>query len=148
MGGITYNLQCPVCGKKYEISYGSSMLCTNRALTIASFHNGGKPLLEYFIRSRKILKKTFDLLHKGYSLESGYGHSLYYCSHCRKIFNRFSFKLSKDNEIWEPPYVCWHCGRKITPVPQENFKNIKVTCICKNDIFLDAEGDQIPELWS
>ncbi len=148
MTGITYNIQCPHCGKKYEITYGASLLYTNRALTISSLYNRGKPFLDYLIKSRKILSKTFELLNNGYSLDSGYEHAMYYCSHCQKIYSRFSFTLSKDEKIWEPTYTCWRCKRKLEKIAKQNFKNIKISCSCKHEISLSTSDDVNPEEWS
>lgn len=153
MSGITYNLHCPHCNKRYEITYGSSLLYTNRALIISSLHNGGRPLLEYLVKNKDILNKTFELLNNGYSLDFGYGHAMYYCPHCQKIYCKFSYQLIKDepntnSSIWEPPYKCWRCHHKLSKFEEKNFKSIKVTCICKNEILLDLKFDQNPELWS
>jgi Zn finger protein HypA/HybF involved in hydrogenase expression len=148
MSGITYIIPCPQCGKNYEITYGNSMICTNRALTVSCLHTGGRPLLEYLVKSKSIKEKTFELLNDGYILNAGYQYSTYYCKKCRKIFTRFYYSLSKNENTWEPEYRCWCCKGKIARIMQENMNQITVSCKCGHIFNPDLKMCPEPEFWS
>ena len=56
MGGVTYTVSCPECGKVYEIDYGATALYNPVSLFVTSTENGGRPLLEFLVSSKKIRK--------------------------------------------------------------------------------------------
>ena len=153
MSGISYSIPCPSCGKIHEITYGSSVVCTYHTLTVSSLHHGGRPLLEYLVSSKKILKETFRHLEDGYSLDPGYGYQMYFCGKCRRLFVRFDYSLSKDREdsttdTYRPDYRCWKCKCKISCILQDEIENLNVTCNCGQDFKIHLNDDPNPEEWS
>ena len=60
MGGVTYTVSCPECGKVYEIDYGATALYNPVSLFVTSTENGGRPLLEFLVSSKKIRKEAFE----------------------------------------------------------------------------------------
>lgn len=148
MSGVTYSIPCPKCGRIHEVTYGTSMICTNRALTVSSLYHGGRPLLEYIIKSKSIRDKTFELLYSGYSLNEGYCYSTYYCSKCKKIFTRFHFSLSNDTDRWEPEYHCWHCKKTLSCIMQKDINDTVLQCKCGFEFKVDLNSCPEPENWS
>ena len=72
MGGVTYTVSCPECGKVYEIDYGATALYNPVSLFVTSTENGGRPLLEFLVSSKKIRKEAFELAEQGYTLDFDY----------------------------------------------------------------------------
>ncbi len=149
MGGITYHIPCPSCGRIHEITTGVSMLCTPPALTVSSLHNGGRPLLEYLVGTKRLRTQTFSLLDQGYALDPGYGYRPHYCPRCKRILTRFHFTLtSPDGQSWEPDYRCWRCRGGLTCIMQDSFTDLEVLCPCGTVFHPDPAQDPAPEEWS
>ncbi|MCR4732927.1 MAG: hypothetical protein K5819_06890 [Lachnospiraceae bacterium] len=152
MGGITYTLSCPHCGRIYEIDYGATVLYNPISLFVSSTENGGKPLLDFLVTSRKIREKAYSLANQGYALDFDYQHKFYYCSHCRKGFVRFYFRLYKDlpdgnRAEYEPEYICCHCHRPLAVIEEQDCHNIEISCRCGNNFSLDTDDDHEPLEW-
>jgi DNA-directed RNA polymerase subunit RPC12/RpoP len=73
-------------------------------------HGRRRPLLFEFVRSKQILKETREMLNKGADVGE-YGHALYDCPGCHRIFNKFHYKLILGDEEYEPDHECSHCRK-------------------------------------
>ncbi len=149
MSGVTYYIPCPHCHKLHEVTYGTSMICTRNSLIVSSLYNGGKPLLNYLVRSKKILNKTFELLNSGYDLEPDFSYSMYYCKKCQKLYIRFHYILSnQEQQTWEPPYSCHVCKHHLTRILQDELSEYPVMCSCGTSFQIDLTLDPAPENWN
>ena len=152
MGGVTYTVSCPECGKVYEIDYGATALYNPVSLFVTSTENGGRPLLEFLVSSKKIRKEAFELAEQGYTLDFDYEHKLYYCRKCRKIYSRFYFRLYKRNsdhttDSYEPKYICCRCHNQLEQIEHDDCHNIEVSCSCGKTFTLDIDSDDEPLEW-
>lgn len=143
MSGKTYYITCPNCGKTIEICFGTSMLYNPVSLFVSSKYNHGKPLIDFMIRSKKILNQSVELTKNGFGLDFDYQHLGYYCKKCQHLYNRFYFKLINDetNQIYEPPYTCYKCHKKLEKKCESEIVGLSIICKCGHRHIIEKELD-------
>lgn len=122
--GRQYRLKCSACDYSVSINEGVGMMHSPHAVFYGvcddptqnwsvAFPDGlrerEKPLLLSLVKSTAIKKRAFALLQSGATPKNNYGHSLYDCPKCHRLYDRFYFCLKSENEIYEPDYKCPNC---------------------------------------
>lgn len=105
--GRGYVLECAKCGMGIGTYYvGTGMMYVPSSI---------RSMLKSLIRSREIRSHVETMLDKGASFSDGgsYGHDLYICPKCNKLYERFYFRLECGSEIYEPPYMCHKCKKPL-----------------------------------
>lgn len=97
----------------------------------------GKPRLSSLVKSRTIKAKVKAKLQEGYVPQYDYGHEVYFCQHCMDFHEKFYFRLTKGESIYEPRYFC----------PTYRHALIHVTCIGEGNDFKILDQNGKPVAW-
>jgi hypothetical protein len=73
-----------------------------------------KPLLLSLVKCQRIKDVAFGLISNGATPNREYGHERYGCPNCKRMANRFYFKLTSPTHKYEPDYHCSNCGKAVT----------------------------------
>jgi DNA-directed RNA polymerase subunit RPC12/RpoP len=91
-----------------------------------------KPLLLDLVQSTTIKKRALALIQAG-AVPEGYGHLLYECPKCHRLFNRFYFQLKHKDETFEPAYKCSHCKTMLKKAALMNANKGKTLTVAHED---------------
>ncbi len=114
--GEIYTIKCADCDYSIRVHEGIGMLYDPQAVFMGDEKH--TPMLFSLISynttdedSSRIRRELSGLLSKGFKpavdiIADDYGHKLYACPQCNRLDNRFYFKLTMGEKIYEPGYIC------------------------------------------
>ena len=137
--GQEFNIKCTACDYSVSVQLGIGMMYSPHAVFYGfcndntqnwsvAFPDGlcelGKPLLNDLIKNKRIKEKAFSLLKNRAIADDNYGHELYICSKCQRLYNRFYFHLIDKEGEYEPEYKCSYCRVLLKKVELKEDKGI------------------------
>ena len=118
--GHTIELSCTTCNYSSDITLGSGMM--HHFDNVYYGFLDKPPLLAKLVDNQKITEKALSLIVTGAIPPSDYNHGFepYVCPKCCYLESRFYFRLQKDNECYEPDYICNKCDTLLKSITFAN----------------------------
>ena len=76
-------------------------------------YEGREPLIASLIKDPALREEALNLIRNGGLPDTdihAYGHEIYSCQHCKGLNEEFYFRITTEEEIFEPKYKCPTCG--------------------------------------
>jgi len=123
--GYGFNFECISCDYKIRLFIGAGMRYSPQAVYYGFSDDPDKdwsvaprdsrnlemPMLFSLVDDEKVADFAWKLIRQGAEPTGWHWLSLYVCSTCWRLYNRFFFQLTTDGGIFEPEYWCEHCAR-------------------------------------
>jgi len=139
--GEIFDVKCGQCDYKFRTDVGHGLRGCGFFETNPETN---KPYYYDYIRSKKIIADINNIVETQNDVEEdayahrkqwhGHGSAQYFCRKCRKLHNKFYFKLVFLGGTYEPIYSCSKCRNKLILVELMSDKNEQIIIKFGQDI--------------
>lgn len=138
--GKIITAECEKCNRLFNFDIGIGNIYKKEILMdISNSFN----LLNLFKENKRKNELSNLLLSDNCFLKEDYGHSVFICDTCSKLYSRFSFSLinSDNNVIFEPIFKCHDTKRTLRKLSEDDLLNNTFKCpYCNNNIKFHISG--------
>ncbi len=116
-------LQCRACNHEQTFFFGIGM---RHGMMLFGNMDDAKVIAD-LVKDADVITEAKALIHEKNAKinpSDGAGNSLYMCPSCETVHDRFYFRISHDDGVFEPTYSCPHCQGRLTKLP--DYRNIPV----------------------